>query len=127
MTQAMRFNKGKPKLSFLLEAPHAIEAYSRVCEAGMEMRGYPRGNWKKGLPYTELVDSTMRHLKDFMNRKEVDDGADGTNLPNIYLAMWNIVALVEMIHTHPELDDRSNPLTDKIRVSGSQVITPEDL
>lgn len=115
--KAMRFNKGKPKLSFVLEAPNAIAAFSNACEKGM-LRGYTRGNWKKGLPFTEVVDSLMRHLMAFQNGVELDDGKDGTGLPHVELVMWNAVALVEMVATHPELDDRACVTKDKIKVSG---------
>lgn len=115
----MRFNKGKPKLSYMLEAPHAMKAFSNACDAGVSVRGYPRGNWKKGLPYTEVIDSLMRHLKDFHNGKELDDGPEGTGLPHVELILWNAAVLVEMVATHPELDDRTCVTKDKIKISSN--------
>lgn len=114
--KAMRFNKGKPKLSFMLDAPNAMEAFADACERGM-LRGYPRGNWKKGLPYTEVIDSLMRHLVAFNNGKDVDDGPEGTGLHHAKLILWNAAVLAEMVVAHPELDDRVCATKDKIKVS----------
>jgi hypothetical protein len=99
-----RHNNNKPKISILLEAPAAIIGATRAMEAGAAK--YGRGNWAKGLAYTEIVDSTVRHLLAFVNREETDAE---TGLPHVDLALSNMLILSQFIHTKGGTDDRGTP------------------
>jgi len=105
--QALRYNDGKPRLSFVLSAPNAIAGVTKVLEHGAEK--YSRDNWKKGLPYTEVADSLIRHLTDFLNGEDIDK--DSGYLLNIDQVVCNALFLAEFVRTRPEFDDRSKTLS----------------
>ena len=69
--QALRYNEGKPELSYVLDADYAIEGLCEVLAFGAEK--YDRSNYKKGFPKEMLVDSLLRHLTKFMNGEELDE------------------------------------------------------
>lgn len=88
--QAARYNKGKPKLSYLLSAHHANEGLARVFEFGAKK--YARDNWLKGLPKEEVIDSLLRHLQAY-ERGELTDPE--SELPHVAHIHWNAMALAE--------------------------------
>lgn len=69
--QALRYNEGKPQLSYILDANYAIEGICKVMEFGATK--YERNNWKKGFPKEKLADSLLRHLTKFLNGEELDE------------------------------------------------------
>lgn len=68
--QALRYNTGKPELSFILEADYAIEGVCEVLKFGSIK--YDRSNYKKGFPKEQLIDSLLRHLTKYINGEELD-------------------------------------------------------
>lgn len=107
MTEADRFNTGKPELSYMLDFPTAVRNLARVCSQGAKK--YSRDNWKKGgKPDTEYLDSALRHIFAF-KAGELFDADCGTQ--HLAHAVWNLLALQELNHanlpdmtvTQPEL------------------------
>ena len=113
--QAMRFNKDKPQLSFMLDFPHAMAGVVRVLEFGAEK--YERNNWQKGLPYLEVIDSMLRHLQEFRNSVELDPESE---LPHIDHVLCNALFLSEFTRTRPEFDNRNGPPKGGIKWSKSR-------
>jgi hypothetical protein len=109
---AERRNTGKPKLSFILEARNALMGVARVLEFGAKK--YSRGNWRKGLRFTEQVDSLSRHLTAFTSGEDNDPE---TGLPHVDHILCNALFLAEHYRTHPSLDDRSHK-TDNPELGG---------
>lgn len=102
-----RYNKGKPKLSYNALGKEANEGAARIWEYGATK--YERGNWLKGMPYTEAVDSLMRHLEAFL------DGEDNdleSGLPHVDHIQTCAKILAQSVHTRPDLDDREKKDSD---------------
>lgn len=100
--QAMRFNGGKPQLSYILDFPNAMQAFVDVCMQGAEK--YERHNWKKGMPVSEIMDSLLRHAMRFNLGEDYDKESGKLHVAHM---MWNCAALIETLARHrAEFDDR---------------------
>lgn len=105
----MRYNSGKTQLSYLLEASHAANGVCRVLEFGAQK--YTRGNWKQGMPFTQVIDSLLRHtaalmrgeVLDLNERGEADESHSG--LPHVYHMHCNTMFLAEYHTTRQEFND----------------------
>ena len=98
---AERHNAGKPKLSMILEMPHALEGVTRVLEYGAAK--YARGNYRLGLPWTEVADSLLRHTLAWLNGEDTDPES---GLLHADLMACNCMFLAEYARTRTEFDDR---------------------
>jgi hypothetical protein len=92
MSQADRFNAGKPQLSYIFDAPLAMEGLVRRFELGAKK--YSRDNWKKGLDDIQVIDSLLRHLSAYQNGEIIDP--DGGN--HVDAIVWNAVVLAEQFY-----------------------------
>lgn len=103
LQQADRFNTGKAELSYILDAPLAMQGLANRFALGANK--YSRDNWKKGLPDVQVIDSLMRHLIAFQNG-EVYDIDGGYHVDAI---VWNSVVLSEQHHKMlNQAEDKAN-------------------
>lgn len=70
VNKSMRFNSGKPPLSFIMSFGPALEGIAYVMEYGAMK--YERNNWKKGLDLNEIIDSMLRHLAKYLDGDYLD-------------------------------------------------------
>lgn len=89
------------KARFSLQSPIALELLAELFTRGAIK--YDDHNWRKGMPYTRLLDALYRHLNAFWMGEDDDPE---TGLPHTVHAMWYCMALTEALFTHPEQDDR---------------------
>lgn len=101
---ALRYNKGK--LRYDLIPPSVLKALAEVYTYGDQKYGEEAGgckrNWEKGLEWTSVIASCMRHIESFRSGKDFDE----SGLLHIAHAMTNLSFIIEFYETHPELDDR---------------------
>lgn len=73
--RAKRFGlaEGKPQLSLILDFGKALKGACLGLQEGADK--YGRGNWKKGMPENEIIDSLMRHLEAHVSGEVVDPGS----------------------------------------------------
>lgn len=100
MEKAVRYNKKKHKWSLVPFS--ALEGMVRVLEFGAEK--YEIDNWKKGLPYTEVCESLMRHLFAFL---EGEDNDYESGLHHVDHLLANALFLSWLIENKPEMDNRN--------------------
>jgi len=93
MSEALRFNEGKPKLSYFMRSfPKMAEAVARVKEFGANK--YNEGNWRQGnKPDQEYWDSLFRHLNYIFDGEMYDQDSGCLHLGH---AVWNLCALLEL-------------------------------
>ena len=75
-TKADRYNEGKPQFSLL--DLNSMEPGVRVLAFGAKK--YARNNWKKGLVFSEILDSMMRHIAELQEGNWLDEDS---GLPHI--------------------------------------------
>lgn len=101
--QALRFNTGKPKLSYFRRSfRKALECVARVKEFGAAK--YNDGNWRLGgKPDEEYLDSMDRHLDLWLNGEVYDQDSGCHHLGH---AIWNLCALLELNYGNdPAIDE----------------------
>jgi len=85
--------EGKPQLSLVFEFRRALEGAARSFGEGVEK--YGRGNWKKGMPPEEVIDSMGRHLLALMSGELIDEKS---GLPHVDKITSNALMLAEYFH-----------------------------
>jgi hypothetical protein len=79
----------------------ALEGMAQVLEFGGDK--YTKEGWRGGKPWTERLDSALRHIIAF---NEGDDLDDESGLCHLDHAMCQLAFIREYMVTHPECDDR---------------------
>jgi len=98
-----RDNKDKLKMSLLFEFDEALNGAVKCLMHGEKK--YSRNNWKKGLVYTEIVDSLLRHLLLFMQGQDVDLESD-SEYNHVDAIVVNALFLSWMFYNRKDLDNR---------------------
>ena len=97
--RAVRHNSDK--LRYDLIPPLANREYAKVWTQALDK--YPEGNWEKGMPWTEVIASAMRHLEAIRLGFDIDP-EDGC-LHAAHLQA-NAAMLTEYYFTKKEFDNR---------------------
>lgn len=105
MEQGSRYNAGKLKWSLV-----PFSALIPMVEVLMfGAKKYAPNNWKKGLPYTEICESLLRHTYSFLAGQNRDKESKLLEVGHI---LCNAVFLSWMVLFRPDLDDRSVEFPD---------------
>lgn len=97
--EMMRFNSGKHRLTLI---PASFGRYTAaVLEYGAIK--YNTNNWRRGGPWTAIMDSLQRHLDSFREGENCDEES---GLPHLAHVCFNVMALVEFYDKGIGTDDR---------------------
>lgn len=88
-------DRAKGKGRFDLITPFALTRIATIYEKGAEK--YDDRNWEKGMPHSVFIDSAVRHINQFIMGLEDED--------HLAQAAWNLLAIMHLQYTHPELND----------------------
>ncbi len=99
MSQGDRNNDGK--LQWALVDWKALEPMVQVLEFGANK--YAPHNWRKGLPYTKVCESMLRHIYAFMDGQDKDPES---GLHHVGHILCNAMFLSNMVRNRADLDDR---------------------
>lgn len=98
---AMRDNGGKPELCYALTFPEALKAIADVSTYGATK--YERGNYLKGAPLSQSVNSLLRHLLLWWSGEDKDPESGHGHLAHV---AWNALRLCQESIVRKDLDDR---------------------
>lgn len=93
--KAVRLNSGKPKMSYIFDAPDAMRGFVQVMQSA-EVK-YPRNNWKKGRPVSDTIDSLLRHIMALQNGEHNDNES---GMPHVDHIVANAVILSQNFHDY---------------------------
>lgn len=96
---ASKFDSGKAPVE--LVPPEFIEEIALVLGHGAKK--YGRDDWRKGLPWTRIYGSTMRHLLLWARGEDLDRESGMSHLAH---AATNVMFLITWSRTRKDLDDR---------------------
>lgn len=113
--QALRYNKGKPMLG-LIDAEFEKEL-GKVLTAGAAK--YAKENWRKGLPWSEVVDSMKRHINSFVAGEDKDPETDCHHMAHV---ACNAMFLVWFATHRKDFDDRyKEPTSPSVAIGREEV------
>jgi hypothetical protein len=93
------FDTGKAPLALLPR--FSLEATADV--VGFGAQKYAMHNWRKGISWTSIMSSALRHLLAFNDGEDLDKESGLSHLAH---ALCDIMFLLEYTDTKTELDDR---------------------
>jgi hypothetical protein len=117
----LRYNIGKLRYDLVPHNSH--RDFVRVLTRGAKK--YSDDNWRKGMPWMDVVASLKRHLEAFCSGEDYDKES---HLLHIAHVMANASFLNEYYYIYPEGDNRIKTLT-KIAIEEKclQQLNPEEL
>lgn len=107
-----RYNQGK--LRYDLISPIALEELAKVMTNGAEK--YGEHNWRKGMNYTSMIASALRHLMEINKGNDIDDES---GLHHSAHVMANMMMLTDYYTTYKCGDDRIDFSKTNINVAVS--------
>lgn len=97
--EGLRYDDGKPPLTLL--DPLALEGTAAVL--GFGAKKYSANNWKKGMAWSKVIGSLMRHTLKFISGEDLDPES---GLPHVDHIMCNAMFLSYYYRKHKAKDDR---------------------
>ena len=97
--RGLRYNSDK--LRYDLIPPIANREYAKVWTQALGK--YPEGNWEKGMPWTEVIASAMRHLEAIRLGEDIDEESGVLHAAHLQA---NAAMLTEYYFTKKEFDNR---------------------
>lgn len=98
-TGGIKADLGKPRYDLLPLA--GLRAIAEVLTHGAEK--YAPHNWRQGIEFHRLIRAALGHIMAFNEGEDIDPES---GLLHLAEAGCNILFLLELIQTHPELDTR---------------------
>jgi len=98
--QGLRYNTGKPRVDLL--DPMALEGTAVVLTYGATK--YAERNWEKGMAWSKVIASLLRHVFLFMKGEDIDKES---GLPHVDHIGTNAMFLQRYYRTHKDKDDRA--------------------
>ena len=98
-TRGLRFND--EKIRYDLIPPLAHRECAKVWTESLGK--YPAGNWEKGMPWTEVIASAMRHLEAIRLGEDIDQESGCLHAAHL---QCNAQMLTEYYFTKNEFDNR---------------------
>lgn len=111
--EGLRYDAGKARMDLL--CPVAMEGVARVLEKGAKK--YAAWNWAKGMPWSKVLSSLLRHIFKFMSGEDYDYDPkcpecvantciNHTGLPHVDQIACNAMFLQRYFREYKNLDDR---------------------
>lgn len=97
--EATKYDSEKPRMSLI--DPEALIELAKVLTFGAEK--YDAENWRKGMDWSRLISSLLRHINAFQRGEDTDPE---TGLSHMAHAMCNCMFLVWYSNYRKEYDDR---------------------
>lgn len=94
----LKFDAGKPRMELI--SPIAMEELGKVLAHGAKK--YADRNWEKGLAWSRIIGSLLRHLFAYMRGERVDPESGCSHLAHV---LCNAHFLVHYEKMRPEFDD----------------------
>lgn len=98
-TKAKRFDSGKTQYDLI--PPEPLQDIADVFTMGATKYGVR--NWERGMAYSRVLNSLLRHVQAFRKGEDKDQES---GLPHMAHVAANAIFLLEYAKTHKELDDR---------------------
>ena len=96
--KALRYNEGKPALSYILTFYKALVGVAEVCMYGEQK--YEKWNYLKGGEVTQYINAGLRHLGKYFNGEDIDPESGKHHLDHVN---WNFLMARQMCEDY---DDR---------------------
>lgn len=108
--ESLRYNSGKPMLSFVPD--FLLKGLARVLEYGRIK--YARGNWLKGAPATDQIDSLRRHMQYVLLYLETQQDPRllydvESWLPHVDHMIFNCISLRLSLMNDPNVQIKGDP------------------
>jgi hypothetical protein len=103
-SRAERHNDGKPKIGLISYAFVRFAAY--ITQWAADSGEYKLHDWRKGMPWSEVLDSLLRHATAIADGEWIDPSS---RKPHLWHVAWNCMAFCHYV----EVDKGENDLWEE--------------